>query len=203
VVLVERYRQSSNCRHWSPHAARTQFATKLTAAFICGSPREAGNTLARGQWAEKGEPSAQRSLPRIVPDAPGARSFLVHSLGDVLGKAKDHMKLRMIAAIAAAVLGLTLVAAPAQADSRDYRHDGYRYSRGHDCDDHRHYGHRQGHRQYAHRGRWQDDRYGHRGRGRDWRRHDRRWDDRDDRRGRGRHGRRHDRDHDRYDGHRR
>jgi hypothetical protein len=148
----------------------------------------------------KGESGAQRLLPRIVPDAQSARSFLVLSLGDALGKAKDQMKVRMIAAIAAAVLGLSLIAAPAQADSRDYRHGGDRYSRGHDCDDHRHYGHRKGHRRHAHHGRWRDDRYDRRDHRRHWRRDDRRWDDRDDRRGRGRHGRRHDRDHDRYDG---
>jgi hypothetical protein len=99
------------------------------------------------------------------------------------------MKLRTFAVLAAAVTGLSLLSAPAFADS-GYGHRGdrgYSYAdhRGHDCNDHRRYGDRRGHhhRRSAHRwGRDRDD---------GWHGHDRRRHDRDGYRGR-RHG--HDRD---------
>lgn len=106
------------------------------------------------------------------------------------------MRLRLIAAIGAAVMGLALLSTPASADGRHGdrydRHGSYGYShRGDDCRNHKHYGKRGHHRRYAdHRGWGRGDRDRHRGHRYD--RNDRRWKDGDHRRrgyDRGRRGR--------------
>lgn len=110
------------------------------------------------------------------------------------------MKLRLIAAIGAAVMGLALLAPTASADGRyGDRHGSY--SRHHDdCRGHKHYGKRGHHHRHADRRDWRRDRYDrHDRRDHRWRHGDRRWDDRDHRRGRGR-DRDRDYDHHRHDG---
>jgi hypothetical protein len=112
------------------------------------------------------------------------------------------MRLRLIAAIGAAVMGFALLSTPASADGRygdRYdRHGSYGYGhRDDDCRDrgHRHYGKRHHRRHADHRGWGRGD--GHRHRGHRYDRHDRRWNDGDRRHrdhDRGRRGRDRDRD---------
>jgi hypothetical protein len=115
------------------------------------------------------------------------------------------MRLRLIAAIGAAVMGFALLSTPAMADGRHGdrydRHGSYGH-RDNDCSDRSHYSNR-GHRRHADNRGW-GRRDGDRHRGHRYDRNDRRWNDGDRRHrdnDRGRRGRDRDRDgrHDRHD----